>query len=357
MRPFFGKEEREIINKYNFEDAFLTEFSVTKTFENALKDLLGVKFTHAVTSGTTALLSVGGALGIKEGDEILIPNFTMIATPNAFRILGAIPVFCDIEQSTLCISIDEIMKKKSAKTRAVILVNANGRYPSYDVDELRTYLNKDGIFLIEDAAQSLGSKYPDGAPIGTKANVGILSFSPPKIISTGQGGLVFTDNEEISAEVKRFKDFGRDSGGNDIHQSFGLNFKFTDLQALVGLAQLKKLQFRCERRKHQTLRYREVLSRTAQVRLGKDDLDYTVPWFNEIFIDNPNKLQQHLKTKNIGTRKVYPEINKQKLYYQTNTLKNSNKISNTGLWLPSHMGVTDEIIEIIGDTIVNFLKK
>ena len=176
MRPFFGEEEKKSISEYNFNDGFLTEFKETKKFETALSKLLGVDFCHAVNSGTAALTVSGMCVGIEPGNEVLIPNFTMIATPNAFRLLGATPVFCDIERPSLCISVEEINRKISKKTKAVVLVNANGRYPSYDVDQLRDKLNKENIFLIEDAAQSLGSKYPDGTSIGSKGNIGTLSF-------------------------------------------------------------------------------------------------------------------------------------------------------------------------------------
>ena len=354
MRPYFGEDEINMLKNYDFSEGFLTEFRETALFEKSLSTILGVKYCHAVNNGTMALTVAGNAVGIKPGDEILIPNFTMIATPNAFRLLGAKPIFCDIELPSLCISLQEIKKRITRKTKAVVLVNSNGRFPSYDVDELRNDLNKENIFLIEDAAQSLGSKYPDGTAIGSKANVSTLSFSSPKIISTGQGGLVFTNNDQLSNAVKRFKDFGREAGGNDQHDHFGVNFKFTELQAIVGMAQLKKLDDRCKRRLEQTIKYREALKNIRGVSVGDENLSYTVPWFNEIFVDKRDELQAFLKGNNIGTRPVYPEINKQKIYNENNTHQNSQTISLKGLWLPSHMGVSDSHIEIIGKKVKEF---
>ena len=354
MRPYFGSDEINMLNNYDFSDGFLTEFKETALFEKSMSSILGVKYCHAVNNGTVALTVAGNAVGIKPGDEVLIPNFTMIATPNAFRLLGAKPVFCDIEIPSLCISMSEIRKRITKKTKAVVIVNSNGRFPSYDVDTLRRDLNRENIFLIVDAAQSRGSKYPDGTAIGTKANISTLSFSAPKIISTGQGGLIFTNDEELSTSIKRFKDFGRESGGNDQHDHFGVNFKFTELQAIVGLAQLKKLDERCKRRVVQTIKYRKILKNIDNVSVGDENLSYTIPWFNEIFVDKRDELQAFLKESNIGTRPVYPEINKQKIYNDNFTHQNSQIISRKGLWLPSHMGVSDAHVEIIGNTIKEF---
>ena len=355
MRPYFGDAERTAILKYNFEDAFLTEFKETEKFENYLANELGVECTTAVNNGTIALSIAALAVGIAPEDEVIVPNFTMIATPNAMKLIGAKPVFSDIELESWCIDREGIFEKITKKTKAVVLVAANGRYPSYDVDELRVELNNMGIQLIEDAAQSLGSSYPDGSSIGTKGNVGTLSFSAPKIISTGQGGLVFSRDANIVSSAAKIKDFGREGGGGDMHPTFGINSKFTDLQALVGLAQLEKLELRKTRRKEQNILYQAGLAELSGLGIPKHDFEHTTPWFSEILIEHRDGLAAYLKSKNIGTRSVYPEINKQILYNSPNHFFNSHFISEHGLWLPSHMGVTNEMIKLICDEIKQFI--
>jgi perosamine synthetase len=191
MRPYFGNEERQALSQYGFEDNFITEFSYTHQFERGLSDRLGVEDVYAVNNGTIAISIAALALEIVPGDEVIVPNFTMIATPNAVKLLGAIPVFADVEPDTWCVSKADIFEKITPKTKAVIIVSANGRSPSYDVEALTVELNALGISVIEDAAQSLGSTYSDGTAIGTKSNIATLSFSGPKIISTGQGGAVY----------------------------------------------------------------------------------------------------------------------------------------------------------------------
>jgi perosamine synthetase len=357
MRPFFGDDERTALKNYDFEDGFLTEFKETKKFEDELARILNVPVTTAVNNGTIALTIAALAVGVGVADEVIVPNFTMIASPNAIRMIGAKPVFCDVELSTWCLDRESIFQKITNRTKAVILVSANGRYPSYDVDKLRLDLNSLGIQLIEDAAQALGSYYQDGSAIGTKGNIATLSFSAPKIISTGQGGLIFSKDAEIIAKASRIKDFGRDAGGSDFHPNFGINSKFTDLQAVVGLAQLKKLEARSIRRKEQNQYYIKLLSDINSVTVPVHNYINTTPWFMEILIENRNELADYLKTRNIGNRSVYPEINKQPIYHNKETHSVSNYISDSGLWLPSHMGVTNNHIKYICDTIKDFIKK
>lgn len=354
MRPYFGDEERNALSQYDFENNFVTEFKETEIFEKRLAKILKVESVTAVNNGTIALSIAALSVGIKPGDEVLIPNFTMIATPNALKMIGAVPIFADIELDTWCIDKSEIEKKLSPKTKAVILVSANGRYPTYNVDDLRETLNRKGVQLIEDAAQGLGSTYPDGSAIGTKGNVATLSFSAPKIISTGQGGLVFSRDTKITEKARKIKDFGRDGGGVDIHPSFGINSKFTDLQAIVGCCQLDKLSERIKRRKAQHKLYETLIKDINEITFPKNDYFNTTPWFSEIITEDRNQLAVFLKENNIGTRSVYPEINTQRVYNTSDIHKNSNYVSSSGLWLPSHMGVSDNHIHFICSKIKNY---
>ena len=354
MRPFFGQKERFALSSYDFENGFLTEFKYTEEFEQQLASKLEVQFCSVVNSGTTALTIAAIACGVKPSDEVIVPNFTMIATPNSVRLLGAKPIFCDVEKQTLCLDRDSVISKISPLTKDVILVNANGRYPSYDVDEFRTYLNSRGIFLIEDAAQSLGSKYPDGRSIGSKSNIATLSFSTPKIISTGQGGALFTNDADMHFSVKKIKDFGRTSGGNDIHHSFGINSKFTDLQAIVGITQLTQLEDRIKTRKKQHAQYETGFMEIRNIQVIKNNLDHTCPWFSEVLAENRDDLVHYLHENGIGTRKMYPPINNQAIYLSDQEYPVSENVGKHGLWLPSHMGINLEIISRIIEVINTF---
>ena len=164
----------------------------------------------------------------------------MVATPPV-KMFGAKPIFVDVDKNTLCLDLKSVESAITSKTKAIIFVSANGRYPLEKIDKFTSLCNQNNIHLIEDAAQSLGSYYPDGTHIGRKGKVGSFSFSTPKIISTGQGGALITDDDEVAFKIRLLKDFGRSRGGTDIHDTIGFNSKFTELQAVIGIEQMKKV--------------------------------------------------------------------------------------------------------------------
>ena len=146
------------------------------------------------------------------------------------------------------------------------------------------------LILLEDAAQSLGSFYPDGRHIGLAGLAGSFSFSAPKIISTGQGGCVVTNDATVADKVRKLKDFGRASGGNDYHETLGLNFKFTDLQACVGIAQMAKLADRVTRKKIIYQRFKDSLAGIDAVYFFSQDLDHTTPWIIDLLVEQMNQI-------------------------------------------------------------------
>ena len=246
------------------EGGWVTEFKKTFEFQDLLKKFTGAKHCFIVNNGTISLSLMAMAAGIKSGDEVLVPNYTMVATPNSLKMFGAEPKFIDVDPNTLCISLNEIKKNVTPKTKAVFLMNANGRYPS-DIDDIISFCKENSLILLEDSAQALGSFYPDGTHQGRKGIAGSFSFSAPKIISTGQGGAIITDDDELAYNVSRLKDFGRSGGGNDVHEMIGFNFKFTDIQAVIGIVQMGKLGWRVNRMKEIYSRYKKNLSNISEV--------------------------------------------------------------------------------------------
>ena len=370
MRPWFGAEEKQALCAYMDEDGFLTEFKRTEKFEQMIAEFTGAKHCIVVNNGTISLTLAALAAGIKAGDEVIVPNYTMIATPNSLVLFGAKPVFVDVERDTLCMDIELAKAAITPRTRAIMLVSANGRTPKAGIDTFVKLCQEKNLILIEDAAQSLGSFYPDGRHIGTAGLVGSFSFSAPKIISTGQGGALITNDDEISTKLRKLKDFGRSGGGNDIHDSIGYNFKFTELQACVGIEQMKKLETRISRKKEIYRLYEKGLAGVGEISLFGQDLECSTPWFYDVLCERKNELQAFLKAQNIGTRVMYPPINKQEAYKAyfamadgglksaNTTLDDDFKISNLvgqkGLWLPSATQLTNEQIAYICEKIREF---
>mgnify|MGYP003624267677 CR=1 FL=1 len=356
MEPWFDHQEQEALNKYMGEGGWVTEFKKTFEFQDLIKKFTGAKHCFVVNNGTISLTIMAMAAGIKAGDEVLVPNYTMVATPNSLKMFGAEPKFIDVDPKTLCISLDEIKKSVTPKTKAVFLMNANGRYPS-DINKIVSYCKDNNLILLEDSAQALGSFYSDGTHQGRKGIAGSFSFSAPKIISTGQGGAIITDDDELAYNVSRLKDFGRSGGGNDVHEMIGYNFKFTDIQAVIGIVQMGKLDWRINRMKEIYARYKENLSKLKEVQFFDQDLQNTTPWFIDVRTQKRNDLMAFLKLNNIGSRTMYPPINKQQAYGIEGEHIVSNEIGISGLWLPSSSKLTNKQIDYICQKIIEFYEK
>lgn len=354
MEPWFGDEERIALNEYMMSGGWITEFQKTREFEQMICDYTGAKYCFAVNNGTVSLTIGALACGIKAGDEVIIPNYTMIATPNSIKMFGAIPIFVDVEPETLCLNVDLVEKAITKKTKAIMLVSANGRYPKSGIDAFTKIIKDNNLLLIEDAAQALGSFYPNGKHIGTVGDAGSFSFSAPKVISTGQGGAIVTNNDEIAYKISRLKDFGRARGGLDIHESIGYNFKFTDIQAVIGIEQMKKLQWRVDRKKEILKLYQDNLRNVNQIKFFKQDLDNTTPWFIDVLAEDRDNLQKYLREVGVGTRMMYPPINKQRAYNIPGKFPISNIIGEKGLWLPSASQLSYDEIDYICKKIKSF---
>jgi len=354
MEPWFGTEEKNAINAYMDEGGWITEFKRTAAFEKMIAEYTKAKECVVVNNGTISLTLAAMAIGLKPSDEVLVPNYSMIATANSMKMIGVSPVFVDVERETLCIDIELAEKTITNRTKAIVLVTANGRYPVSGIETFVDFANKHNIVLLEDSAQSLGSFYPNGKHQGTVGEIGSFSFSAPKIISTGQGGALITDDEKVACKIRKLKDFGRSGGGNDIHDSIGYNFKFTELQACIGIEQMKKLSWRVQRKKEIYSLYKTCLSRIKQVSFFDQDLSCTTPWFIDILAEDRADLMKFLKDEKIGTRVMYPPANLQKAYCVSGEHKVSNLVGEKGLWLPSSCQLKDREIEYISEKINDF---
>ena len=351
-QPNFDSKEAQSLYDYIMNGGWCTEYKKTNYFENMLSEFIGVRHCIAVNNGTVALAVSLMALGLSKGDEVIVPNLTMIATANAVLLAGGKPVLVDIEPETLCLDLNKALEAITEKTKAIIYVSLNGR--SGNLYKVRTLCEKQGLYLIEDAAQSLGSNYK-GKRLGSFGHLGCFSFSPHKIVSTGQGGAIVTNYSILAKRIRRLKDFGRIKGGIDIHPRLGFNFKFTDIQAVVGIEQIKRLPERIRRKKEIFELYYHELNKIRGIRFIPTDLSNVNPWFVDIYLKNPNQLASFLMENNIATRRVYPPISKQKVYNLKKKFPVSEKFSRQGIWLPSSIILKNEEITYICRKIRQFL--
>jgi perosamine synthetase len=346
MEPWIGEEEKKAVVEYLESGGWLTEFKRTRDFEEIIANYVGSKYASAVCNGTVSLAIALMALNLENDDEVIVPDLTMIASANAVILAGAKPVLADINRTNLCLDLDKVEENINEKTKAIMYVSFNGRCS--DMEKFIALARRHNLFVIEDAAQSLGSRYR-GKHLGTFGDFGSFSFSHPKIITTGQGGALVTDNEELYRQVLLLKDFGRPKSGVDYHTVIGYNFKFTDLGAVIGIEQMKKLNWRVKRKKEMYKLYHDLLQKIPQIELIETNLLDTTPWFFDILVKEKRaELAHYLKMKGIDTRTFYPPIHTQPPYSLVKSdFTNSEYVSKRGLWLPSSSFLTNEDVERI----------
>lgn len=353
MEPWVGEEEeKEILSV--LKSGWLTEAGKTREFEKEVASFVGSKYAVVVSNGTVSLFLALSSLGVGPSDEVIVPDFTMIASPNSILLSGAKPIFVDIEKETLCLDLTEVEKKISKRTKAIMPVPINGRAP--DMTKLMAIAKKHKLFVVEDAAQALGSYYQE-RHLGTFGEIGSFSFSTPKVITTGQGGALVTNSKRLYEKMVRIKDFGRRKRGTDDHEELGYNFKITDLQAALGVAQMRKLDWRLKRKKEMYTLYRKLLQDAPEIKFIKTNLEDVSPWFIDIIVPNPVKLKGYLKKRGIGTRRFYPAIHTTKPYKGVGKFPNSLWVAKHGLWLPSSTFLKNTDIKRICREIIKFYKK
>ncbi|MCY4643739.1 MAG: aminotransferase class V-fold PLP-dependent enzyme, partial [Bacteriovoracales bacterium] len=277
----------------------MTEFQKTADFENKISSFVGAPHCVVTVNGTVALSLALMTVGVGIDDEVLVPNLTMIATPNSVQLLKGKVVLVDVEPESLCMDVKLIEKNITKKTKALLYVSLNGR--SGNLKQVREICQAYNIFLIEDAAQSFGS-YHNGLHLGRYGDMGVFSFSMPKIITTGQGGAIIFDENKYKKKLRKLKDFGRENGGHDIHDDIGYNFKFTDIQSVIGLAQLEMISKRVSRKKKLYSTYRDEFSSIPEIQFLPTNLEETTPWFVDIFLEKRDALMAYLKENFIGSR-------------------------------------------------------
>jgi perosamine synthetase len=347
MQPWIGEEEKRAIAQYLDSGGWLTEFKRTREFERMIADYVGSRYCSVLSNGTVTLFTALLALGVGQGDEVIVPDFTMIASANAVILAGARPVLVDVDRETLCTDLDLAEKAITPRTKAMMIVSLNGRYP--DMQRAISLARQHGLGVVEDAAQSLGSRC-GGKHLGTFGHIGSFSFSSPKVITTGQGGALVTDDGALFERISMIKNFGRRQSGVDYHEVLGYNFKFTDLQAVIGVEQMKKLNWRVGRKKEMFTLYRRKLADLPQVEFIETDLEDTSPWFIDILVPDSQSLATHLKKSGIGTRPFYPPIHSQPPYRIDGVFPVSDYVSAHGLWLPSSSFLANkDILRICGE--------
>ena len=353
VEPLISKDDIESVNNYMASGSWITENKVTKELEDKLSTYLDRKHAVAVPNGTIAIYLALLAAGVQKGMKVAIPNLTMIATINAVLWANAEPVLIDIDE-TLCMSYEKLMENES-DIDCLIFVPLNGRTGQGEL--IKNYCVEKNIIFIEDSAHALGSSYKN-SKCGSLGDLSILSFTPHKIITMGQGGMIFTDNEDYYNHIVSLKTFNRTKDKSDLHDGFGLNFKITDLQASLGLSQFMKLDNFISRKREILKYYKENLK--TDLFSFQPFVNYEVPWFFDIQFKTEalkRDFQDYLDTKGIETRDCYPALSTQPYLkkYKNEHLEYSENVYKKILWLPSGNNLDEDQLSYICKTVLQYI--
>jgi dTDP-4-amino-4,6-dideoxygalactose transaminase len=313
--PSLGKEEWEALRE-PIESGWLTQGPKVAAFEKAFAARHAVRHALAATSATTGLHLALAALGIGPGDEVIIPAFTWVATANVVIYCGAKPVFVDVDRTTFNIDPKDLARRVTSRTRAVIPVHLFGLCA--DIDAVRAVLRPD-IKIVEDAACAAGATW-HGRSAGTLGDLGVFSFHPRKSITTGEGGMVTTNDDKLAERVKILRNHGASVSEEERHRGpkpyllpefdlLGFNYRMTDLQGAVGVVQLKKLDQFIDERARMAEQYRKELAAISWLSLPQEPEDGRHAWQAFVTYVDPtsaprsrNEIMEALQQQGISTR-------------------------------------------------------
>lgn len=341
-----------------------SEGPFVKEFEHKISAVAGRKYGIAVSNGTAALEVAVQALGIGEGDEVIMPTFTIISCAMAVTKLGAVPVLIDSDIHTWNMNVDEIEAKITNKTKAIMIVHLYGL--PVEVDKILALAKKYNLKVIEDAAEMHGQTY-NGKPCGSFGDISTFSFYPNKHITTGEGGMVVTDDEELAERCRMLRNLCFRKDVRYVHDEISDNYRFTNLQAAVGLAQLERLDEFIERKREMGRYYTECLKSIKGLILPIEKTDYAdnIYWVYGIVLDRDiqtdNKtVQKRLGEAGIGSRTFFWCMHEQPVYrniglFSNEAYPNAEYLARKGFYIPSGLALTkeqmDEVIVKVSEVI------
>lgn len=343
IEPWIDETELDELTEV-IRSTYITENRKTEEFVRKVEELTQSKHAIAMSNGTLAIVAALLASGVGPGDEVLIPDLTFIASSNAVLLVGATPVFVDIDRVSGCLDVNAAEVAITKQTKAIMPVHLYGQM--VDMDKLMAMAERHNLIVVEDAAEAFGVTYK-GRHAGTFGRFGTFSFFANKTITCGEGGIVLCQNQDDYKQLYRIKNHGRDQKGIFIHESIGFNFCFTDLQAAIGVAQLRKFERIMAGKARVMDRYRDLLAGVQGVTLMEPPAEVRSNyWFINILLEDPGGLSNYLAEQKIATRRLFYPLHMQPCYADRpkGNCPNSRWLYETGLSLPSAPHLVDEDI-------------
>ena len=348
-QPSIGKKEIEYVTDAVQSGWVSSLGKYIDIFEENFANYCGTKYAVATSNGTTALHLALVALGVTREDEVIIPDLTFVATGSAIKYIGAKVVIVDVNEDNLCISPEAIRKAITSKTKAIIPVHLYG-HPS-DMEEINKIAKEYNIFVIEDAAEAHGAEV-NGKKVGGLGDAGIFSFYGNKIITSGEGGMITTSDEELYNKMRYLRDHAMSKDKRYWHTEVGFNYRMTNLQAALGVAQFERIDEILAKKKKIFEWYQDALKDIKGIKLNHQaSWAKNVYWMVCLELDEYSEFQrdefiQKLKTKNIDSRPYFYPVSDMPMYDNTNT-SITHKVYKKGLNVPSYFDITKEQVEYI----------
>jgi perosamine synthetase len=358
IQPYFDNQESLNLAKA-IETGWVTEGPFSQTFLSSLKEFTGAKYAVLANNGTLGLYLSLLAIDAKKGDEVIVPDFTFNASASSVAFTGATPIFADINPGDLQINIEKIERLITPRTKAIMPVHIYGQ--SCDMDPVINLAKKHHLKIVEDAAQGFGVFYK-GKHTGTIGDVGVISFFPDKTITTGEGAIILTNNEDLFNRLKMLRNQGRPNSGTFIHPELGMNFRMTDLQCAVGVAQFNKFEEIKKIKLRNFNQYQNLLKGIPEVEFIKQN-DFTnfVPFRVNVKVPQLEGLIEYLENNSIQTRRMFYPLHRQPCF---SYLKNDDKdfpvaidAYNRGISFPVHCRLSEDDIDYLCNTIKDFYNK
>jgi perosamine synthetase len=355
--PSLGEEEVENVLRAVKSGWISSKGKYIPEFEDAFSQYCGVPQGIACSNGTTALHLALTALGIKKGDEVIVPTLTFVSTANVVLFTGAKPVFVDADPTYWCIDPQKIEDAISKRTKAIIPVHLYGN--PCDMRAIMKIAHDHGLYVVEDAAESHGALCHDKMT-GSFGDIGCYSFYGNKIITTGEGGMCVTNNEQLADAMRRLRDHGMDPNKKYWHDRLGFNYRMTNLQAAIGVAQVKKLKGLIEKKRQiaawygtelEDLARKDLITRHPETRWGKNVYWMYSILLNERFPLTRDEVITRLEVEGIETRPFFYPIHTLPWYNKGETFPVAEALSRAGINLPSSANLRKNDIRMIAEKI------
>lgn len=358
--PVIGQRERELVLECLDTGWISSDGPFVSQFETRFAELVGRKFGIAVMNGSAALDAAVSALGLQPGDEVILPTFTIISCAAAILRAGAVPVPVDCDSTTWNSTPEAVLAAVTPKTRAIMLVHIYGL--PMDVDPILAFAKERGIAVVEDAAEAHGLTYK-GRPCGSFGDVSTFSFYPNKHITTGEGGMILTDDPKIAEKCRSLRNLGFNAKRRFVHEELGWNLRITNLQAAMGLGQIEGLDAVVAKKRAMGRRYRELFAGDNRIQLPAEETvgAENIYWvFGMVLSDDlpfdAAEIMRRLCEKQIGTRPFFWPMHEQPVLRRMGLFEGvscpvAERIARRGFYVPSGLALTDAQMEEVASAV------